>query len=425
MTQDANKPADDSAPPAVSGSDPQAPDSPKPSAEGDAQQPPKGPLWAKLLLVFLSLMFVFGVFEVGMRIMGVQPKAATVLSYFYRFDPDVGWRGKPDVSMVFAKQDFAVLTSQGPDGFRVIDKPIPDPVADAARSEEVWVLGDSGAWGWGVADGEVFIDYLNTHCPEELTYRNMAFSGYASVQQYLLVKSMLEAEPDRVPRRVMILLSMNDLYENLDGQDQDPPRPYAVVEDGTPRIENHPVKKPSSIRPEIWLRLNSVAYNNLYFYYKATRAAMKNRPVPGSPDAPADPPQQHWDVLEWCYAQLADLCAEHGIEVGAVYLPPIEFRFGKDTKPDALEWDDRLRQNFRRVCTNHGIAFLDVTPHVRDYYDRHGDNPPRLWFEHDAHFNVRGHELIGKAILALRSKQQIPRDSERTPSAETSNASPD
>ena len=76
-------------------------------------------LWiARGVLVMLSLGLSAAMLEIGLRLSGTKPQTATVLGTYYRHDPLLGWRGKPDVSCRFGTTNFDMVIEQGSDGFR-------------------------------------------------------------------------------------------------------------------------------------------------------------------------------------------------------------------------------------------------------------------------------------------------------------------
>jgi hypothetical protein len=58
------------------------------------------------MLVILSLGISAASLEVGLRITGSKPQTATVLGTYYRHDPVLGWRGKPDVTCRVCHYEF-------------------------------------------------------------------------------------------------------------------------------------------------------------------------------------------------------------------------------------------------------------------------------------------------------------------------------
>jgi len=218
----------------------------QPNAEerNPARKRGKGPLWAKLALLFGSVAAMFLIAELSLRAIGAKPMSATALSTYFHFDDGTGWAGRPNAESQFATTNFDVHIKHDADGLRCcgLRSSIKD---DAHREEEVvWCLGDSGTWGWGVEDGATYVDRLNQMSKEDRIFRNLGHSAFSSVQQYLQLKGFFEK--GYKPDLVMILFCSNDLDENVDDKDQRPPRAYYKVENGKAALCNYPVPVPGA-----------------------------------------------------------------------------------------------------------------------------------------------------------------------------------
>lgn len=346
---------------------------------------------ANLLLVCGSLVITFLAAEVVLRVLGVEPKTATALNSYFQYDPETGWTGLPNAGMRFATTAFSGYTSHGPDGFRTISK----SPADAATV--VWCLGDSGTWGWGVSDGQTYVDRLNELSGDRTAFRNLGVCGFATAQQYLLIRHQLQTHPEQKPKLILLLLCENDLPENVDSHDQDPPRPYYSVHDGAVELRNYPTP-PSSMSLRSWFKRNSLAYNHLNFYITMAKRASKNRMETGYADAPPPTPEEQWTALRHGYRQIKQLCDEKNIAFRPVFVHELFFRQGFDTPPTAQAFGDQQQARFLAIMEELSIDVLDITPEVHKFYETHRENPPRLSFVGDPHFNADGHRLIGDAV---------------------------
>jgi hypothetical protein len=219
---------------------------PLPSAGAD---PPAGPhprnrIGGKLLLLAGSLALTFAVLEAGLRCAGFKPQTATVLSTYFQWDAQAGWRGRPNAQCRFTTTNFDVQISHGPNGFRRCgyDGPL---AADASSPHRVvWCVGDSMTWGWGVDDGKTFVDCLNRQSADGTRYRNLGHPGFSPIQEYLLLKELFDAGYS--PAQVLILFCINDLKDNVDGRDQSPHARtcVALTGSGKSRTPRHPARTP-------------------------------------------------------------------------------------------------------------------------------------------------------------------------------------
>lgn len=347
-------------------------------------------LWlARVVLAVFSTVLCGVTLEIGLRLTGNKPQTATVLGTYYRHDPVLGWRGKPDVACRFATTNFDVVIQHGSDGFRRA-KDDTQPSSNEQLPATVWVLGDSFTWGWGVAQGETYVDRLNQQS-RDVRFRNLGQSGYSAVQEYLLLKEMLE-KGDR-PDAVAVMFCINDVFENVLN---DRSRPCAVRADGAVNIVNVPVPAPVSFNIAAWLQNHSLAYNHVYFYFMRCRQALRaTTPHPKLPTDIAGSTQwrptgdyepfldDYWTldrliVLKEMYAKMAALCHERNIPFTII---------GAPQHYDALS----------QICHELDAPLIDVS----ERFTRHetGPNGDQPWrFPTDTHCTELGNRLFAEAI---------------------------
>ncbi|MFN0019143.1 MAG: SGNH/GDSL hydrolase family protein [Pirellulaceae bacterium] len=347
-------------------------------------------LWlARGLLVMISLGLCAATLEIGLRITGSKPQTATVLGTYYQHDPVLGWRGKPDVACRFATTNFDVVIEHGSDGFRRGVEGTQSKIGEQEPAT-VWVLGDSFTWGWGVAQGETYVDRLN-HNSLGVRYRNLGQSGYSAVQEYLLLKELLE-NGER-PEAVAVMFCVNDMFENVLRERE---RPYALLEDGKVNIANIPVPTPADFNAAAWLQNHSLAWNHVYFYFQRFRQAMRKTPThPPLPTEIAGKTQwrptgdyqpfldDYWTqdrlvVLKEMYSKMSNLCRERSIPFAVIGAPQ---HYGA----------------LAQVCHELDVPFIDVSePFTRHEAGPHRDQPWR--FPTDSHCTELGNRLFAQAI---------------------------
>ena len=350
-----------------------------------------GRLWlARGVLVMFSLSLCAVTLEIGLRLTGSKPQTATVLGTYYRHDPVLGWRGKPNVACRFATTNFDVVIEHGSDGFRRTQDD-PKPGGTEQPSATVWVLGDSFTWGWGVAQGATYVDRLNQQRPG-VRFRNLGQSGYSAVQEYLLLKEMLE-KGDR-PDAVAVMFCINDVFENVLN---DRTRPSAERANDAVNIVNVPVPAPVSFNIGAWLQNHSLAYNHVYFYFMRCRQALRTTtPHPQLPTDIAGTTQwrptgdygpfldDYWTldrliVLKEMYARMAALCRERSIPFTVIGAP---------------QHYDALAQ----ICHELDVPLIEVSERFTHHeMGPRGDQPWR--FPTDTHCTELGNRLFAEAIL--------------------------
>jgi len=191
----------------------------------------------KLTLLGFSLFVALCFGELLLRIVGFSPAVMSPLTSFHRADPEIGWLGVPTYEARFKTLNFDVRVELNEEGFRRKQSEV-EAEEDAAG---IWLFGDSFAWGWGVNNGELWSDHLQTLGGPEYRVTNHGINAFGTVQQLLLLRRRLETGP--APSDVVILVCVNDFIDNL--SDQGGVRPFVKRDEitGEWRIANTPVRK--------------------------------------------------------------------------------------------------------------------------------------------------------------------------------------
>ncbi len=360
-----------------------------------AAAPPKRRLsiWRKLLLAVASIAASILLFEVALRALGIQPKTATALTRYFRVHPSYGWEGVPDVECRFATTEFDVFISHDRHGLRRCG--LATGIDQDARfdGEVVWYLGDSQTWGWGIDDGETFVDHLNRRGDGRSIHRNLGAAGFGAVQEYLLLREFF-ARGWR-PDRVIVFFTPNDAWDagTSDGRAS---RPFlARVGDGF-ELRNHPVPPWSVYGVQSWLRQHSITYNYIDFLMMSARQERRERErleqgmaasaLPAAADRSASNPppltaarQDELLVLREAYALIQAICREREVWLGVVAATAIDAQ--------EVEW----------TCTAIDVPVLDVRAGLEAYLETREPEPLNF---RDAHFTAVGHRLIAAGIDA-------------------------
>jgi lysophospholipase L1-like esterase len=348
-------------------------------------------LWPiRLALVGGSLLFALLAAELVLRAVDAKPQTATVLSAFFEYDPMTGWRGRPGAQSRFWSANFDVVIEHDADGFREsLDQPI---AHDAEAGNVTWVIGDSFTWGYGVANGETFVDQLNRLAVGDRRFRNLGHSGFSTLQECLLLESLLEK--GYRPREVLVQFCENDVVENEVGSDNNPPRPHARLVGEELEITDLPVRR-SGWSAVTWLKTHSLAYNHIHFHLARARRALRWR--------------HNQEKAARLMAESAERMQHDLIESDREHYTP-----------DRIALQAAIYRRMRKACERHNVVFAVVSPfHIdpalREACNRakvrlidtslcfqrfqesaEGDQP---WhFPTDHHLNPRGNQLFAEAI---------------------------
>jgi len=338
---------------------------------------------AKLVLLASSLCMTFASMELALRLLGCQPRTATVLSTYFEYDPATGWAGRSDAAARFVTSSFDVEITHGPDGFR--SSAVDGERTTDAGDKVVWCLGDSCVWGWGVADGQTFVDVLNRHPDDEQVFRNLGITGFGTLQEYLLLEQLLANESP--PDQVLVTFCENDLADNLDTSG----RPHLVRDNDA--FEIVPARPPSTARLiTTWFKRNSLACNYLTFYAASAKNALFTRrdkswrqrenqvAAVAGPAATSARESLQWQALDHCYGLLQDLCRRHGIELAIVW-----------------QFEDPLAPGLAEIAERRSLRVIDLSSEL--HRQREISNfAGSLQFEWDPHYHSKGHEMVGQAL---------------------------
>lgn len=273
------------------------------------------------------------------RLSGLSP---TTHPAYVEHDDLLGWRYRPGSRARHRSVDFDVEVAINGEGFR-------GPEWPPARDERplLLILGDSFAFGWGVAEADTLTGVLRAAHPE-WDVRNAAVAGYGTDQQTLLLR---ELRPRLVPDAVVCVFCANDLHENMATSAYGRRKPRyelsgrEVVLDATPG-------------PAPWLARSSYAYLAVAKLLDARTAA-----------ASVSRPEAEWALAEGLYRRMRD-------QLGGT--------------PLVLVSDQaRLAQFAEREP---GLKHVDVGAAL--------SGPGAFTFAHDGHWTAAAHRRVALAIGA-------------------------
>lgn len=148
-----------------------------------------------------------------------------------RFDSELGWRPIPSRRVRLPWGE--IRTNE--QGFRS------DPLRRDA--EAIAVLGDSVAWGWGVAANQTFAGRLD-RAVRELGWQvsNLAVSGYGLGQSYLWLVTQRQSLP-ALRHAVLAICADNDIDDTAANSRYGRRKPVYRMRDGQLRLEGTPIAR--------------------------------------------------------------------------------------------------------------------------------------------------------------------------------------
>lgn len=237
-----------------------------------------------------------------------------------------------------------------------------------ARSEDLVVVGDSFAWGWGVEENERFSNLV-----EAMTGRRVFnISTPTDLDGYDALLAYGEALGARLGRIVVTVCMENDLRLYGPSTAMETTAPPARLADWKPWLES---------RSAAYLLATAAVHQTPWLRDAAVRAGLivpnlagiaLNDDLPGIVDSSAD--------------RLQSIASRHPTLV--VLIPSRALWIGANR---AVE--DRIHRTFTAALAERGVETLDLRPAFEA-----GGAPLSFHFANDGHWNPRGHRLAAEAI---------------------------
>ncbi|MEA2692730.1 MAG: hypothetical protein QOJ16_2117 [Acidobacteriota bacterium] len=377
----------------------------------------------KLALLLVSFSVTLGAAEVVLRIAGVS------YPNFYRPDPDLGWGLTPWASGWWKKEGNAFVRINA-DGQRDVSHPLEKPPGTL----RIAVLGDScteslqvpvEATFWARLPGEM------ASCPalgkrKTVETLNFGVSGYGTAQELLTLRTRVwKYKPDLV---LLAFYTGNDVRNNYRPLEQDPLRPYFVLQGGKLVLDDSFRTSPGyRARQTFAARVLYSAFNHsallqvgkmaksasdgLVGAYKAKRVTTQVIEELGLDNAVYSPPgnadwQAAWAVTEAMLREMGEEARAHGARFAVVTLTD-----GIQVHPDLQKRQAFARQlgiadlfypdeRIRKTAEAAGIPVLNLAPPLADYAARTGQ------FLHgfpntkpgEGHWNALGHREAARVL---------------------------
>jgi lysophospholipase L1-like esterase len=322
--------------------------------------------------------------EVGLRVLGYTPHFVNPIASFHVPDEEIGLRGRPGFSGRFAQTEFDVRIELDERGFRRVDTSI------ASAGQQIFVLGDSFTWGWGVDQGEGFVDMLANAFPDTRV-TNLGLSGTGTVVAHRLLERHVLPELRRGDV-VLLVPFENDLADNL-GRNHDRWM-HATVEDGAVSVVPAPTASHAG-EVKNWFKQHSCLFNLAVFVADRLKLARKQERSRLDGEAGKERAFDADEEMVYAHflAQIRAAVTARGAAFGVACIPPRSLYEG-DT-PDREVPTSRhaaVLDAPRRL----GIPTLDLLSALSAPVD---ENAEPLTFAFDEHWTATGHRVAADAMI--------------------------
>ncbi len=304
--------------------------------------------------IVAGLMFYFPLVAVRDRMtpIYVQAPGDVLIGYKDIYDERLGWRNIPNWKTT-ANGHTLTINSKG---LRDREYPYQKPPG----TMRILVLGDSFAWGYGVADDQVFSEVLEAKFEQtgaNIEVLNGGVSGWGTDQEYLfLVDEGIKYAPDLV---VLAIYVVND-------------------------VDNNASSKAYGLHKPVFLNLN---------------LELANVPVP-KPDEDIPSIQSHADPLDLTVTimkKMAAVCKDHDCRL-------LVMKFGTFLIEDPAETkalDQVLRE---RISPLSGVDYFDLD---QEFAAKNFSLEQLLKGNIDGHWNAFGHRQTAMALFQFLVDQKL------------------
>lgn len=362
-------------------------------------------------LVLVSTLVILVVLEISLRLLTPPPPPPDdSLRTYTQYDPELGWRGRPDARGTYRAHGFLTDVTLNHGGWRDEEPEIPSRVPTVA------LVGDSFAWGFGVQRGEMFADRVEALLPG-VRVQNYGVCGYGTDQELLVLeKSALAIHP----RVVLVEFAVgNDLDNVLSSRAYGLPKPRYVPANGALRLEGIPVP-----RTEQWDRAARTgvrdfltAHVRLFAWSRPRWANLRGRAERLLPflreekgslrlalldKNPSQRVERGWGLVEQILGKVAADADAAGARTVVLVVPD-------RTQVDAPLWNDFLDtqgrdpasydrdlpdRRIQEIASRLGITVVDPLEAQR----ARAASGTAVFLTGDPHWNAAGHEIAAQEL---------------------------
>ncbi len=344
----------------------------------------------RALALLLAVAFAAGIGEAGLRLLGYRRSYFNPFGMFHERDALIGVRGRANFTGRLKNGEMDAIISNDENGFRLAAIKPPN----APGHPDVYVLGDSFIWGWGVGQGQVVTDLMQQKLATSRTH-NLGVSATGTVQQFVIFEKYALPELRKDDWVVLAFCAQNDFADNVGRNDEG--RLFAKVVDGKvcavpPDGTACPAQTVERMRDASYL-FNLVAYqaNRAGFAWRTRKDA--KAPKKTWSEEPYALKSPEFLVLEHYLKAFQAACQSKQAHFVVVYIP-LQAEFGESDGWTTVN-SSRERKTLQQCLRALDINLVDLLPRFRSVKAAVPDE--RLTF-HEGHWNAAGHRVACDAI---------------------------
>ncbi|MEX0330179.1 MAG: SGNH/GDSL hydrolase family protein [Puniceicoccaceae bacterium] len=322
-----------------------------------------------------------------------------------QYDRVLGWKLAPGWKGTHGHHDFEVTYTINEHGFR---GDFPD-LSQPKERPRIGVLGDSFTFGFGVDDGQTFVDLLQQENPDR-DWLNLAVPGYSTDQEYLLMRN--RGRQLAIDHYLLVIYLGNDFLDNAlpyPLQTQLAKPYFELTEYGDLLLRNSPV--PREPKPEEYQRtLASETFGDeLVEHRNGWLGKLKERHLFSRIfQSRADVDKSVTDeilkrrltdriqLMEALVEAIQAEAASRGTGLSVILLP------GQSLVSDPDSYSGRFQafvgEQLMKMCQDRDLACLDVAWEFGPESDSPMDGNS-LFHPNEGHFTEEGHKAVKNLVL--------------------------
>ena len=284
-----------------------------------------------------------------------------------QYHPVIGWKPKPNMK-TYAKgtREHIYELTTDEDGWRKGKNGIAD--------NDVYVFGDSFAFGFGANDDEFFANLLLRP-----RIKAIGANGYNMVQELILMEKYAPLFKNKTV--VWFIYHGNDLYENMTPNMRQYRMPFIREINGTAECEI----VTSHVNPSYW------SINTKLDYYGKLAEICSDTPLSKRAFAACDYLiQRGKEICDRVNARLCIISLPDIIQIDTTRVVELAEKTYKNNSFDPDLPDKKLK----RICQNHSVAFYTLKEYLT----------PDHFINKDVHWNREGNRRVAQLIKDIYEK---------------------